>query len=165
MRSIKRVASTFRSVRRARREKEKQRIRARRAEHRLCFKPRRTHTVCAVSNPYPFANAYASSVVARVPRSARAFAFPSPNLSRASHRPLVAHRVVAHAQLNFAHIPRYPWSRITHAATVLAAKSVAYDARAGGALGASAHAHEPAKEPKHEATGVTRHASKDAMCF
>lgn len=48
---------------------------------------------------------------------------------------------------------------------MLAAKSVAYDARAGGALGASAHAHEPAKEPKHEATGVARHASKDAMFF
>mmetsp|Transcript_7859 Transcript_7859/g.17642 ORF Transcript_7859/g.17642 Transcript_7859/m.17642 type:complete len:236 (-) Transcript_7859:70-777(-) len=72
MRSIKRVASTFRSVRRARREKEKQRIRARRAEHRLCFKPRRTHTVCAVSNPTKFCTHPSVSVVANHPRRHRA---------------------------------------------------------------------------------------------
>ena len=69
----------------------------------------------------------------------------------------------AHAHVNRANVFA-PSSLAHHAATVAAAKSTAYDARAGGALfGIAAHAQLPRQLPRQDITGATRHVIIDAI--
>ena len=78
---------------------------------------------------------------------------------------LARSRARAHAHVNRANVFA-PSSLAHHAATVAAAKSTAYDARAGGALfGIAAHAQLPRQLPTHDITGATRHVIIDAIAL